>query len=284
MNPASWREQADRLRAIPLASVLRTFGATPDRSDPAKWHTPEGVISIKGVKYIDWKRGRGGGGAIDLAMHLHHCRFPEALQWLQHHFPTIPAGPSHLGPSYPSLLLPQPHPENLPRMEEYLTGSRRLPIQILRPILGSGGLYADAKANAVFLLRGADGQPVGAELRGTTASSWHGMAPGSRKNDGAFSVPLTPSDSAPIILCESAIDALSCLALHPGYRCISTAGARPDPRWLGTLLAHGRTIYCGFDGDATGEAMAQTMMSLHPTIQRLRPWLHDWNDILTASP
>jgi hypothetical protein len=241
------------------------------------------VLSIKGVKYMDWKRGIGGGGAIDLAMHLHHFTFTEALQWLEHHFPTVPALPSGLCAPDPPLLLPLAHPANLPRMEAYLTGHRRLPIDVLRTFIRSGGLYADAQANAVFLLRGAEGQPVGAELRGTIGSSWHGMAPGSRKNDGYFSVPLKNIDSWPVILCESAIDAISCFTLHPDHRCISTAGARPNPRWLGKLIELGLNIYCGFDADATGEAMAHSMMSLHPSIRRLRPWLHDWNDILATN-
>lgn len=283
MNPGSWRERADRLRAIPLPSVLRIFGAQPDRSDPCKWHASHGVLSIKGAKYMDWKRGIGGGGAIDLAMHLHHYTFAQALQWLEHHFPTLQAFPSNFSAPNPPLLIPLPHAANLPRMEEYLARQRCLPINLLRTSIQSGDLYPDSKANAVFLLRGADGQPVGAELRGTTGSPWHGMAPGSRKNDGYFSVPLTPTDSSPIILCESAIDALSCFTLHSGYRCISTAGARPDPRWLGKLIEPGLKIYCGFDADATGEAMAHSMMSLHPSIARLRPWLHDWNDILVTS-
>jgi len=283
MSSGSWRERADRLRLIPLESVLRTFGAQPDRCDPSKWHTADGVLSVKGVKYMDWKRGIGGGGAIDLAMHLHHFGFPEALQWLQHHFPTFQARPSDLSSPNPPFLIPLPHPANLPLIQDYLTGQRRLPIDLLGTFIRSGALYADAKANAVFLLRAPDGQPVGAELRGTTGGSWHGMAPGSRKNDGFFSVPLAPIDSWPIILCESAIDAISCFSLHPGYRCLSTAGARPDPRWLRQLFRPGLNIYCGFDADATGEAMAHSMISLHPSILRLRPRLHDWNDILASS-
>ena len=56
----------------------------------------------------------------------------------------------------------------------------------------SGKLHADAKANAVFLLRAPRGQPVGAELRGAGPVPWGGMAgmaPGSRKNLDFFSVP-----------------------------------------------------------------------------------------------
>ena len=284
MNSESWRDRAKRLRLIPLESVLRTFGAEPDRHDTHKWHTAEGVLSVQGAKFMDWKRGMGGGGAIDLAMHLRHSGFAEALQWLQRHFPTLPDLPIQpLAPS-PPLLIPPPHPGHLPRIEDYLTRQRHLPLDLLRTLIETADLYADSSANAVFLLRGADGQPVGAELRGTTSVAWRGMAPGSRKNDGYFCVPRTLTGQLPIILCESAIDAISCFSLHPDCRCLSSAGARPNPRWLGELIGRGLCIRCGYDADATGEAMANSMMSLHPSIGRLRPWLHDWNDILAAGP
>ena len=46
------------------------------------------------------------------------------------------------------------------------------------------------------------------------------------------------------------------------------------------LLAGGGTVRCGFDRDATGEAMAQAMIARHPAIHRLRPAYKDWNDVL----
>jgi len=120
--------------------------------------------------------------------------------------------------------------------------------------------------------------PVGAELRGTTPLGWRGLAPGSRKDLGCFAIPAQPRST--IVLCESAIDAISCFALHPGYRCLSTAGARPNPLWLRPILDQGCQVYCGFDADPTGDAMAAAMIALHPAVQRLRPSQHDWNDIL----
>jgi len=83
-----------------------------------------------------------------------------------------------------------------------------------------------------------------------------------------------------IVLCESAIDALSCRALHPAYRCLSTSGARPHPAWLSSLLQQPLPVFCGFDADPTGDAMALRMIELHPAIARLRPPAKDWNDTL----
>ena len=272
----NWRERAQRLRAVPLAEVLRLSGAQPDPDDPHKWHTSQGMLSVSGAKFMNWHRGQGGGGAIDLVMHLHGLGFGQALEWLEPHGVAATVLPPT--PSRPPLTLPPPVPQNLDRVRRYLSEERHLPLGLLEPLLQSASLYADTKANAVFLLRDQQCQPVGAELRGTTAAAWRGMAPGSRKDLGFFALPLESQEAC--VLCESAIDAISCHALHPHYRCVSTAGARPDPAWLNQLLAQPQPVYCGFDLDATGEAMAQSMITLHPIIQRLRPARKDWNDVL----
>jgi hypothetical protein len=273
-----WRERARRLRGVDLAAVLRLAGAQPDRSDPHKWHTGRGVLSVTGAQFINWSLGQGGGGAIDLVIHLQQLGFGQALQWLETHFPTAEIALAPAPPPRPTLSLPCPSPEHLDQVRRYLIEQRRLSPALMEPLLDSGDLYADARANAVFLLRDRRNQPVGAELRGTTAAAWRGMAPGSRKDLGFFAVPAAPLEAT--ILCESAIDALSCHALHPRYRCISTAGARPNPGWLADLIGRTHRLYCGFDLDPTGEAMAASMISLHPSIRRLRPSRKDWNDVL----
>jgi hypothetical protein len=178
------------------------------------------------------------------------------------------------------LRLPPPDPSKLGRVKEYLAQQRGITPTLLDPLIQSGTLYADTRANAVFLLLGKESLPVGAELRGTTQRVWRGLAPGSQKDLGCFSIPATPLPG--IILCESAIDAISCFALHPHHRCLSTAGARPNPRWLQPLLDQGHPVYCGFDADPTGDDMACAMTALHPTVKRLRPPEHDWNDVLKA--
>ena len=274
------RELAQHLRAIPLERVLPLCGAQPDRYDQRKWHTAAGVLSVTGPKFMNWTLGAGGGGAIDLVIHLQRLDFKAALDWLAGHFPTVlpPQPPTNLPTG--GLRLPPPVAGHLARVKDYLIGQRGLATEVLEPLIASGTLYADARANAVFLLRDEDNHPVGAELRGTGGCAWRGLAPGSQKDLGFFSIPAQPLPV--VILCESAIDAMSCFALHPGHRCLSTAGARPDPPWLQRLLDQGRQIYCGFDADPTGDAMARALISLHPAVRRLRPSHHDWNDVLRA--
>lgn len=52
------------------------------------------------------------------------------------------------------------------------------------------------------------------------------MAEGSRKDLGAFYI---TSNSKYVVICESAIDAISCFIIHPDCIAISTAGATPNP-------------------------------------------------------
>jgi hypothetical protein len=229
---------------------------------------------------MNWSCAQGGGGAIDLVMHLHHVDFGQAVQWLGQRFAGGLRPPADQLAPKASLRLPPSEPAKLGRVRRYLVRERGLPLALIESLIQSGLLYADQRANAVFLLLGKENQPVGAELRGTTVRPWHGLAPGSQKDLGFFSIPAEPRSG--IILVESAIDAISCFALHPHHRCISTAGAKPNPGWLTPFLDRGSPVYCGFDADLTGENMARAMMALHPTVQRLRPPHHDWNDVLRA--
>ena len=272
----------ERLRVIPLQEILSRCGGEPDRHDRSKWHTPVGIVSVAGPKFMNWSRGVGGGGAIDLVIHLRGGSFAAAVGWLAQRF-----APGHTvmtrleAPPVLSLCLPAPAPAQLARVEAYLAGKRALPATLIATLVHSGNLYADARANAVFVMRAADHGTVGAELRGTGERAWRGLAPGSRKDAGFFAV--GPEDAAAVVLCESAIDAISCHVLHPFYRAISTAGARPDAPWVGALLERFPALYCGYDADPVGDLMAEQMIAARPEVMRLRPARHDWNDDLRAA-
>ena len=282
MNYAQLREQAERVRQIPLEAVLARLGARPDWQDRSKWHTDQGTLSVTGTKFINWRSRVGGGGAIDLVLHLRRNDFKAAVAWLADNFP---GGASHRADDESpatGLRLPKEVPENLVRVRRYLCQERALLPALLEPLIHAGSLYADERGNVVFLLRDGAGRPVGAELRGTTALRWRGLAPGSRKDRGYFSAGPPAVVATPVILCESAIDALSFVTLHPAAHCISTSGVASNPLWLPALLAHSRQVFCAFDSDEVADRHARTMLKLHPTIQRLRPDQHDWNDELCA--
>jgi hypothetical protein len=308
-----FRRRADLVREIPLEVVLRSWGAVDDRLDKSRWHTPRGPLSVTGAKFFSWHDGHGGGGAIDLVLYLGGWDARQAINWLwQHHggsqvadnnpvaasdskfdssrpvesehHPMLPGSPSQLR-------LPVSSPANLDRVRHYLHQRRCLSAEILASLIDDGKLYADGRGNAVFLMvAGKPNRPIGAELRGTGDRVWRGLAPGTRRDAGYFWI--GHRDCQRIVLCESAIDAISCLQLltqrpdrqlPEGCICISTAGVRPAAPWLRPLLARGYTIYCGFDADEAGEKASRRMIARHPSVQRLRPPQHDWNETLTAS-
>lgn len=283
---------ADRLRAVPLQTVLTLRGARRDRHDRSKWHTERGPLSVTGGKFMNWHQNRGGGGAIDLVMHLAGVDYGTALRWLETYASAGLPAASQVAPDpaagkqatarMPGVLrLPLPDPRRLARVRQYLTLRRGLCSSLLETLLESGQLYADGYANAVFvLLAGKAQRPVGAELRGTGPRVWRGMASGSNKDRGYFWIGTRTARE--IVLCKSAIDAISCFQIHPQRLCISTSGVRANPFWLSGLIAHGYTILCGFDADHPGDAAAARMIACHPTVQRLRPSAHDWNDLLTS--
>ena len=369
MNRHDLDRRAALARAVPLETVLVLCGAFRDGYDPSKWHTAQGPLSVTGAKFMNWARSQGGGGAIDLVMHLWGLDFRAAVEWLESRVGTgyvkdeclgaeyagtedvrtghvgvghvgitpigtvligaervgtaknvgtrhIGAGPVGSGPvgSGPvgaaknvgekcesrssaasecpiesrvgsagadPLRLPVRDDRLLTRMHEYLTTRRKLSSALLEPVLRSGRLYADQRGNAVFLLvRGKPNQAVGAELRGTGSRVWRGMAAGSRKDLGYFWV--GEPAACELVLCESAIDAMSCFQLRGSCLCLSTSGVRTNPAWLPGLIARGYRIHCGFDTDAAGEQAASQMTAHYPSVTRLRPPAHDWNDTLTS--
>ncbi|MGB3127151.1 MAG: DUF3991 and TOPRIM domain-containing protein [Pseudomonas sp.] len=299
MTLHDFRQQADAVRSIPLETVLTHWGAQRDRRDRHQWRTERGPLSVTGAKFFNWHRHEGGGGAIDLVMHLSGWDVQVAVGWLQQHLAAAaaaaPATPACSPPSSagsdarakPGPRLPVANRANLQRVRHYLTEQRCLAAGVLEPLIEAGKVYADRRANAVFLMvAGKANRPIGAELRGTGQRMWRGLAPGTCKDAGYFWVGVAGSDK--IVLCESAIDAISCFQLHAtelhiGCICISTAGVRPDPPWLYPLLARGYDIYCGFDDDQPGNAASCQMIRKTPAIKRLRPPAHDWNDALLAS-
>ena len=275
MNFDDFRRRADRVRDVPLETVLAIRNAVRDPRDRHKWRTEQGPVSITGQKFTNWHWNRGGGGAIDLVIHLADLDARAAVAWLEQHSSADHAAAGITAPHASSsqratlsaaptnrtgtLRLPERDASKLHRVRNYLTQHRNLSSLVLEPLIETGKLYADNRGNAVFLLvAGKANRPIGAELRGTGPRVWRGMAPGTRKDSGYFWVGVKRPKR--VVLCESAIDAISCYMLYPDRVCISTSGARPNPPWLRTILARGYEVDCGFDADPPGDAASREMI------------------------
>jgi hypothetical protein len=293
------KNRADMARTIDLEELLKRSGCDRYRFDKNKWHTPQGAISIKGEKFFNWNAGFGSGGAISLVMHLTGYDFKSAVAWISRYFYlsdiSINGNPgaacnkrNHHNVKgngkgkCKTLRLPPRDDNKLFQIRRYLMQRRCLPQTVVDYLIAGNILYADDKANAVFLLLGKGKKVVGAEIRGTNDHfrKWYAVAAGTKKRDGCFYI--RDKGAKKVVLCESAIDAISYFVLYRKCLAISTSGANPNPYWITHLINQGFEIYCAFDSDETGERTANRMHELYPMVKRLRPEKHDWNDVLRS--
>jgi hypothetical protein len=157
-------DTADFVRNIALVEVLERTGSTRDKFDKNKWHTCRGIISLTGQKFMNWTMGIGGGGAVDLVIHMEQYDFKTAVLWLQDNFPPLSyTCPTSMATAIdtdtdiqttpkPTLRLPRKDDNKLPRISDYLRYKRGIPLSLINALIGSGKLYADHRGNAVFLL------------------------------------------------------------------------------------------------------------------------------------
>lgn len=294
------RALADHARNLPLEEVAEQLGGSRSRHDKQRWDFPGCSVWIgrggDSQRFFDHHAGRGGGGAIDLAMHVLGCDFKAALASLAALEGSpgatdrrgIPAGPRAVSTGAAPFVAPKACPQYLPRLSEYMTRTRGLPPSIVTPVVKLGLAYPDSRRNAVFLCHSPDGQVTGAELRGTGSAPFKGMAPGSSRGIGFFT--LAHAAPSELVVVESALDALAYRALYPASAAtiISTAGvmpACPVLLELAKMLAI-EDIVIAYDNDTAGDVAADQLMDSLAvdglTMRRRRPWLKDWNDIVAA--
>ena len=297
---------ADRMRVLPLPDVLDALGFQQDkgRARPLEGrglqhHARDGS---KAGKWFDHLAQHGRGGAIDLVQHVTGADFKGALSWLADRFGEgataadltarmraeavrqVKEAKTEREPfTAPSLS------RSIGRVRKYLVEERALPAPYIDKLHQQGDCYADARRNAVFICRDAEGRAVGAELKGTIQRSdgtrFSGMTPGSAKDAGGFRIG-SIAKAAVIYLVESAIDAISLAKLRAtagekSFAIISTAGTTPNPRaWLAGIADKVKRV-CAFDNDSVGDKAADGLR--RHRFERLRPTGKDWNDDLKAA-
>jgi len=297
----SWRKKyqdiADKVRDIPLEKVADELGLDPDPKDKHKWQHENHIINITGSKFYDWQHLKGGGGAIDLVMHVNECDFKQAVAWLND---RLGEGATLTAATYKTkeiIQTEQLRPFIPPTVDEskwqqvktYLTRERRLPSSLVDHLHHSGLVYADLKQNAVFIRRSLDEQTItGASLRGTAEddNKFKGLALGSKRNAGWFHFQTGGQSGDPIqraVLVESPIDAMSFAVLDrtESRRTIylSTDGAGTVPLEFLRQLPN-KSVVVAYDNDEAGNLMAQRVMEQLPNAVRRLPKATDWNEEL----
>ncbi len=265
-------------REIPLDRVLDALGCQVDPKDRKNWRTPAGRLTVDGSKFYAHDAGKGGGGAIDLVALLEGLPPKEAIGWLGREFgagevlgemaararETVATAVAETPRPFEA---PAPSPERWPRVRQYLTETRRLPGELVDVMHAERKVYADDRANAVFVLEGG----AGVELRGIGPSPFHGVR-------GSKRMFVLRGMERAIAFVESAIDALSLRALGFNGVIASTTGsqAKAMQALAEKARAKGVRVIAAFDGDKAGEAMAAKLGQA----ERMRPRGKDWNEDL----
>jgi len=168
------------------------------------WQVNGEPISINGEKFYNHDQQSGGGGPIDLVMHVTGYTFTQAVAYLTHEAGpelAIAAAATH-GPRERTaqaqeivargerapFMQPVRDEDRWPQVRAYLVEQRQLPAGLVDELHERGTIYADSRANAVFLRTNEEGQAVSASLRGTLpGSEFQGLAYGTRRDEGHFS-------------------------------------------------------------------------------------------------
>ena len=292
-----YTDLANKVRDLPLEKVADELGLDPEPKDKHKWQNSHHIINITGSKFYDWKHLKGGGGAIDLVMHVTECDFQQAVAWLNDRFgegatlEAVTYKTREIIQTEPVLLFTPPVPEESKwlAVRKYLTRSRKLPSSLVDSLHQQGLVYADNQQNAVFIRRSIDSEQItGATLRGTagTDNTFKGLAKGTKRSEGWFYFQQGGQSSDPInraVLVESPIDAMSFAVLDRTKSrktiYLSTDGAGQVPlEFLQTLP--NKSVIVAYDHDDPGNLMAQRVISQLPNSVRSLPKAIDWNEEL----
>lgn len=297
----NFKELADQVRNFDLEVVAAHLGLEQDSHDKHKWRDAGHIISISGEKFMDWLADKGGGGAIDLVMHVQQLGFKEAVQWLSGRsftpqtFPLVSSLQTE--PYNQPLELPVPNGQRWEAVRAYLVETRKLPVALIDRLHDRGLIYADDYQNAVFVRYAMQntswmrGEITGASLRGTWGehNKYHGLAPGTVRDDGWFWIGTGRGEIKRVMLVESAIDALSLAVLDKQRHntqgvtiYLSTDGSGAVPlKALKQISDDGGQVFVAFDSDSAGEIRAWQIAQEMPEIRRIMPaYGKDWNDRL----
>ena len=297
---------ADRMRSLDLPDVLEALGLSKDKQSPESKETPcwkdhRHSIAVTNRKWWDHRAGKGGGGAIDLAMHVMEVDFKAATAWLAAQFGANRATADMSATlvrranqqvkqaveECPPFTPPKAVSANWTQVREWLIQVHGLPAETVDELHARGDLYADARRNAVFLARDQAGTVTGAELEGTVGTPFRGIAPGSTRAAGFFR--LGDLKARAVYLVESAVDAISLWVMRrrdgdTDCAIISTAGAAYSvPLTLKRVLGSDVLRWCAYRADEIGDKAARAMASAGWS--RHRPERGGtWNDQLRAEP
>jgi hypothetical protein len=285
----NYQAMTGQLRQIPLAQVAYESGLDLDWQDNQKWRDASHTINITGEKFYDWQKMKGGGGAIDLVMHLQNSSFTEAIDWLSDRFGAVETlqlvtqqiSNQVQGKPQQSFQAPTPHEEKWGQVRDNLVRQRRLPNPLVDRLHRDGLVYADEQGNAVFLRRDWGGSVTGAGLH--EPDGRESLAIGTRRSQGWFYTIFGGEETGVVervVLVNGAIEGLSYQVLHPPTErtmVLSIDGLGGMP-WEDLKMVE--RVAIALTPDAKGNEIARWLQRELPKSERLLPKNQDWNEDL----
>ena len=214
------------------------------------------------------------GNSVDFCIKYLGYSFKQAVEALQPYAGILVKDPydedfSQHDMKKEMFVLPKPVPENLHIAFEYLHNIRKLPLDFLQEFYLEcpAPFYVDRNENIVFPSMAGDF----AELRGTRGD-FHGVVKNSAP-DGYYAT-VSPKKSGMVLVCESAIDAISAYYLH-GNATASMAGLK-DKTFQRIAEEYTRVVI-SVDNDEAGDRFAS---KYYPRVLmfRAKPEYKDWNE------
>ncbi|WP_138505383.1 MobV family relaxase [Nostoc sp. PA-18-2419] len=298
------RQQTEQLRDLPLVDVAWELGL---HQDLGRWKGHGHIINIDESKFYDFSpdQQKGGGGAIDLVMHVNNCNVRQAVVWLHERFGSAGAERAAIAKAKTvaseiiqleprdKFRLPVEDKSKWSSVSNYLAQKRGIPENFVEVLHKRGLVYADDQQNAVFVMRnlGEEPQAIGAFLRGTRGenNTFKGYEKGTKRREGWFHFHLggQPSDSPEkVVLLKSPIDAVSFAMLEyqlrgdvPPNRTLYMAVDNPKSLPV-EQLQNIPNLQVAFDSDDSGNAAARVVKELLPQSKRLKCKADDWNQQL----
>ena len=273
------QEQIDRANQVDLEQFLRSQGEILIKSGREyRWKSHDS-LTIKGNKWFRHSQSKGGY-PIDFVMEFYGRTFPEAVRMLLNEEPTGQAVSPSLSEKF---ILPLRY-KGTSVITEYLTGSRKIPLELLNVFLSEGLIYeSDKYHNVVFVGKDRNGIPRYAHCRGTK-DYYRSDVTGSDKSYN-FSWRGTGNQ---LFVFEAPIDLLSFIALHPkdwktrSYVSLGGIGAKALEGFLSERKDIETVYICTDDDKAGNDAVPRLLDSIPESVSviRLVPCDKDWNEIL----
>jgi Plasmid recombination enzyme len=286
---ATWKEKYGTLvgpvRALPLAEVAQALCLKFERS---AWRHQDHAIHINGTQFYDWDSTHqsGGGGAIDLVMHVLGADFKSAVAWLADRFGETAvqiAGRDYAQAAaqqaeVPRFVPPVPSPQAWPRVRADLV-AQQLPGGLLDQLHEQGLIYADEAGAVVFLQRDWVTQAVTGAHR-LIADRFSGPMLGSDMSKGRFFWLRggRATDAVQrVVVGQTPMDALALGLLGPLPKGRTMYLAADEELPIGYLQGFpAKRVVVALNQDELGQRLAQQARQALPQVRQMQPEQMDW--------